>query len=76
MQQERCWAEGYESSYDSEYDWAVYDQRFIFDDDDDERDDAADESEGEFDDFDDSQDFVLDEIPFVYCPGNQETGVA
>jgi len=72
----------YESGFESEYEGGIYDQSFVFDDDDDLYDEEdgswSDESEEDtdFDDSDNSQDFILEEIPFFYCPGDQETGVA
>jgi hypothetical protein len=64
----------YQSEYESEY-GGIYDSNFIFYDE---------EIEGSYYDWDDGisdddesdDDVILEEIPFVYCPGHEETGEA
>lgn len=65
------WADEYESSYDSEY-GGLYDQTFVFYDDD----ELSEESfEIEYEN-DDADDVILEEVPFVYCPAREDVGLA
>lgn len=66
--------EEYESEYESEY-GGIYDSNFIFYDEEIEGSDYVwDDEIVDDDDYDD--DVILEEIPFVYCPGYEETGEA
>jgi len=68
----------YESEYDSEY-GGVYDQNFVFYDEEEEE-GASYDYDDDFDyedDYDsDFEDIILEEIPFAYCPSRGETGEA
>lgn len=58
----------YDSGYVSDYD-SIYDQNIVFYDEDEvEFDDG---SYGDLEDYD-SDDYILEEIPFVYCPSYDE----
>lgn len=60
----------YENGYEGEYD-GVYDQNFVFYDEDEE------EEEGYNDEsYDSDDDIVLEEVPFVYCPSRDEVAEA
>ncbi|MBU1007626.1 hypothetical protein KKA53_00930 [Candidatus Dependentiae bacterium] len=77
MQLSGIWCNEYESGYDSDY-GSIYDQCFVFYDDEEEVDDEASyDDDYEYDDLDsDLDDFILEEIPFVHCPSKGETGEA
>jgi len=66
----------YESGYGSEYD-GIYGSNFVFYDEEFEGSDYDwDDDDIVSYDEDESDDLILEEIPFVYCPGSEETGEA
>ena len=67
------WADEYESGYDSDYD-GMYDVNFVFQD----EEDMVEESQeqGDFEDTILEDDIIMEEVPFVYCPGNEGTAEA
>ena len=77
MQFRALWCCEYESEYDSGY-GGVYDQNFVFYDEEEEEEASLDyDDDFDYEDSDsDSDDVVLEEIPFVYCPPRDEMGEA
>lgn len=69
---------GQEVIYGPEYD-GIYDENFLFDDDFEGvlENDCGEGEDDSFDDDDgDGEDIILEEIPFMYCPGKGETAEA
>jgi hypothetical protein len=60
----------YESEYEGDYS-GIYDQNFVFYDED-ELEEADSDSSSEAENYD----LILEEIPFVYCPSNGDVGEA